>query len=233
MHRRENFPFLKKYIKYISLILDSQLSYLKYLIGIDEAWRGAWAWPVVAGAFCAGLNFDFSCFPGLTDSKKISYKNRERLYSLIEASSLRWECFFASGSIDAEVIDRVGIREANKLAMQEALYQVLEKVPIADISQILIDGRDNYIFEGIDATRVRYIVWGDLTEKSISAASIVAKVTRDRKMCDFSVEYWDFHFDLHKGYGTRKHQQALMIYAISPIHRKSYAPIKRLISDDS
>ncbi len=101
------------------------------------------------------------------------------------------------------------------------------------ISEILIDGRDNYLFENIDNDMVRYIVRGDLTQKCISAASIVAKVTRDRKMCDFSVEYRGFYFDLHKGYGTRKHEEALMVYAITPIHRKSYAPIKRLISGNS
>ncbi len=117
--------------------------------------------------------------------------------------------------------------------MQSALHQVLKDITHSEISEILIDGRDNYIFDAIDNKKVRYIVRGDLTEKCISAASIIAKVTRDRKMCDFSVEYEGFSFDLHKGYGTRKHQEALMVYAITSLHRKTYAPIKRLISDDS
>ncbi len=206
---------------------------MKYRIGIDEAWRGAWAWPVVAWAFCTNLDFDFSIFPGLTDSKKLTPKDRERLFSLIQENSAWNGCFFASGSIDANTIDVLGIREANRLAMQSALHQVLENISQSEVSEILIDGRDNYWFDDIDHHKVRYIVWGDLTEKCISAASIIAKVTRDRRMCDFSVEYKGFHFDLHKGYGTRKHQEALMVYDITPIHRKSYAPIKRLISDES
>ncbi len=117
--------------------------------------------------------------------------------------------------------------------MQSALHQVLEKILQSEVSEILIDGRDNYRFDDIDHQKVRYIVRGDLTEKCISAASIIAKVIRDRRMCDFSVEYEGFSFDLHKGYGTRKHQEALMVYDITTLHRKSYAPIKRLISGNS
>jgi ribonuclease HII len=204
-----------------------------YFIGIDEAGRGSWAWPVVAWAFCVPTHFDFSVFPWLTDSKKLTHKDRERLFCLIEKVSLWENCFFSFGSRDAEIIDAVGIREANRQAMQEALDTLLLQIHDRNISHILIDGRDDYVFERFDNTKLRFIVRWDLTEKVISAASIVAKVTRDRKMCDFSVEYPNHNFQLHKGYGTRKHQDSLMNYGITSLHRKSYAPIKRLISGDS
>jgi ribonuclease HII len=117
--------------------------------------------------------------------------------------------------------------------MQEVIHSLISEISIGDTYQIKIDGRDNYRFQGIDPRDVEYIVKGDLTEKVISAASIVAKVTRDREMCDFSLKYPRYGFDLHKGYGTRRHQEALIHYGITPLHRKSYAPIKRLISEDS
>jgi ribonuclease HII len=117
--------------------------------------------------------------------------------------------------------------------MHIAIENILEKIPKENISQILIDGRDNYTFSHIDMNKVQYIIRGDLTQKIISAASIVAKVSRDQIMCDFSVDYPQYAFHLHKGYGTEKHEQALLHYGISPLHRKSYAPVKRLISVDS
>lgn len=178
------------------------------------------------------VDFDFSIFPGLTDSKKLTPKDRDRLYALI-SHAVSEDVIFAVGIQDAEVIDRVGIREANRLAMQDALTQILEQIPLNRITEIQIDGRDNYRFDTIDAKKVRYIVRGDLTEPVISAASILAKVTRDRMMCDFSLKYDGYDFHLHKGYGTSKHQKALLTYGITSLHRKSYAPIKRLISCDS
>jgi ribonuclease HII len=204
-----------------------------YIIGIDEAWRGPWAWPVVAWGFLCQFDFDFSVFPGLTDSKKCSEKKREELYNLIEIRSEKWWYAFASAEKSAEEIDILGIREANRQAMEEVIHILIHSIPSWSKYIIQIDGRDNYKFRGIDSEKIYFIIHGDLTEKVISAASIVAKVTRDRKMCDFSVEYPEYNFNLHKGYGTRKHQEALLHYGITPLHRKSYAPIKRLISDNS
>ncbi len=203
-----------------------------YIIWVDEAGRGAWAGPVVAWAFCVWVDFDFSCFPWLTDSKKLTPKDRDRLYELISHAAPE-DVVFAVGIQDAMVIDRVGIREANRLAMQDALTHILEKISQSEIIEIQIDGRDNYRFDSIAREKVRYIVRGDLTEPVISAASILAKVTRDRMMCDFSLKYSGYDFHLHKGYGTSKHQNALLTYGITSLHRKSYAPIKRLISHDS
>lgn len=133
-----------------------------------------------------------------------------------------------------EVIDHLGIREANRLAMAEAIRQIREKTPFIKKSyEIRIDGRDNYLFDAIPKENIRYIVRGDLTDKAISAASIIAKVTRDHMMCEYSEKFSLYHFDLHKGYGTSKHQSAMLYHGISPIHRKSYAPVKALISKET
>lgn len=210
---------------------------IKYIIGIDEAWRGSWAWPVSAWVFCVPLDFDFSIFPGLTDSKKLTPKKRETLFQSIEKNWLKWICIFAYAESSSEIIDQVGIREANRLAMEAALKKALwqicwnsEDSIFESLQEIRIDGRDNYQFPWIPKEMVRYIVRWDLTEKVISAASIVAKVKRDRRMCDFSLEYPHYWFSLHKGYGTKKHYESLLYYGILPIHRKSYAPVKTLIS---
>lgn len=208
-------------------------SNMKYLIGIDEAGRGSWAWPVTAGIFAIPLGFDFDVLPFLTDSKKLTSLKREILYEWIERLSKEGKCYFAAASSPAEVIDSVGIREANRLAMQQCIEKILERVPLDCIESILIDGRDNYHFDGIDPSRVQFIIRWDLLEKVISAASIVAKVTRDRMMRDFHTFFPDYGFYLHKGYGTKKHHEALLYHGISSIHRKSYAPVKALISKDS
>lgn len=202
-----------------------------YLIGIDEAGRWAWAWPVCAWAFCVPVDFNFSILPWLTDSKKLSPAMREKLFSSIEELSQEGKCCYAFGESGAQSIDEFGIREANRIAMKLALNMVLENLNKGAKYIILIDGRDNYEFEGVSKNLVRYIVRWDLTEPVISAASIVAKVNRDRIMCDFSKDYPEYHFSLHKGYGTKKHHEALLYYGIHPLHRKSYAPVKALISE--
>jgi ribonuclease HII len=230
---------------------------MHYIIGIDEAGRGPWAGPVSAGVFAVPVDFDFSYFPWLTDSKKLTHAKREMLFTQIEKLEKEGKCVFAYAESSAWLIDQVGIREANRLAMEQSVLQVLEtirktehglprrsstetgKSPRNDENgpqgtlQILIDWRDNYTFDWIPREKVRFIVRGDITEPVISAASIVAKVKRDRIMCDFSREYPLYGFDQHKGYGTLRHRAALMNYGITPIHRKSYAPVKALISREA
>ena len=140
-------------------------------------------------------------------------------------------CFGGVGIIGSEIIDRVGIREANRLAMQEALTQVLPQIG-EDFELIKIDGRDNYQFENIEREKIQYIVRGDSFIPEIQAASILAKVSRDILMEDLAKIYQLYGFERHKGYGTRLHEELLGIHRPCAIHRKTYTPIKKLILEE-
>lgn len=199
-----------------------------YLLGVDEAGRGSWAGPVVAGA-CAlqsGMTYDFS--PLLDDSKKLSPRKRKEIFLMIQKSICQGLCFGGVGVISSEIIDQVGIREANRLAMQEAMRQVLSQIG-EKYDSIQIDGRDNYHFDAIDQEKITYIIRGDTFIPEIQAASILAKVSRDTLMEELAQVHTNYGFEKHKGYGTRLHEELLTIHRPSPIHRKSYAPIKKLI----
>jgi len=175
------------------------------------------------------MKYPFS--PFLNDSKKLSPRKRKEIFEMLQKSIRKGECFGGIGIIDSETIDRVGIREANRLAMQEALRQVLLKVG-DNFEFIQIDGRDNYRFDAIEQEKIRYIVRGDSFVPEIQAASILAKVSRDMLMEDFAEIYPHYGFEKHKGYGTSLHAKLLEIHRPSPIHRKSYAPIKKLILEE-
>lgn len=128
------------------------------------------------------------------------------------------------------MIDLVGIREANRLAMQEALQKIQNteyKIHNEGI-RLMIDGRDNYQFNIPDLPKPEYIVRGDSKIKQIMAASILAKVTRDNLMRDFEQQFPGYGFTKHKGYGTQLHQQSLQKLGACEIHRRSYTPIKIL-----
>lgn len=228
-----------------------------YIIGIDEAGRGPWAWPIVAGGWMADCTIAskiLDWLDGLNDSKLLSESIRERLFAEIERLQYRNECQFAFAYRDATHIDVVGIRESNRQCMQDVLLSLLQFTHEYDSVEIFIDGCDNYQFDigevdigydfqklnpikkakyqmsGQERIKIHYRIGGDKSSLAISAASIVAKVLRDRMMCDFHEDFPEYSFDKHKGYGTRKHHDALINYGITPIHRKSYAPVKRLIS---
>lgn len=147
---------------------------------------------------------------------------------MIQESMDKGECFGGVGVIGPDIIDRVGIREANRLAMQEAMRQVIAQMG-GDFISIKIDGRDNYRFENMDPNNIAYIVRGDSFVPEIQAASILAKVSRDRLMVELSEACPDYGFEKHKGYGTRLHEELLGVHGPSDMHRKSYAPIKKLI----
>lgn len=200
-------------------------------IWIDEAGRGAWAGPVVA-ATCVFISptvkkSDF--YNELNDSKKLSPKKREKLFEEILAAQKNDKLIYGIGIIDSTIIDTVGIREANRLAMKQAMDGIFSQIPLKQIKKIQIDGRDNYRFEGIDQKLLEYIVRGDGFIKEIQAASIIAKVTRDRLMRELSEQYPNYGFERHKGYGTAFHSKQLDIHRPAKIHRKSYIPIKNLI----
>jgi ribonuclease HII len=177
--------------------------------GVDEAGRGPLAGPVVAAAvvFPPSLSDTF----GINDSKKLSPKNRERLKPLIEDIALA----IGVGIVDHIDIDRINILQATYKAMQIAVQQ-LSFMP----DFVLIDGR------GIPDLEMpcESIIKGDSKSVSIAAASIIAKVTRDHIMIDMHEKYPHYGFTQHKGYGTKKHIQAIREHGLSPIHRRSFRP---------
>ncbi len=183
-----------------------------YIAGVDEAGRGAWAGNVVAAAVVLPQNYDL---PGLNDSKKLSPKRRELLFEAITTQAVCW----AYGQMSAEEIDQVNIHQATLEAMRRAVLALTPRP-----TQVLVDGAFVPTLEGIPA---RAIVGGDASEAAIAAASIVAKVVRDRQLIELDKIYPQYGFASHKGYGTAKHSQALDAFGITPIHRKSYAPIKK------
>ena len=184
------------------------------IVGIDEAGRGPLAGDVYAAAVI--LNDDV-LINYLNDSKKISEKRRELLYDEIIEKAERYSIATAS----VKEIDEINILQAAMLAMKRA-YEGLEVK--ADL--VLIDGNK---LPDIDA-EMRYVIKGDATSASISAASILAKVARDRYMRDLAEKYPQYAFDKHKGYGTKLHYEMIEKYGISDIHRKSF--LKKIINDE-
>lgn len=183
--------------------------------GVDEAGRGPWAGPVYAAAVILDPAAPIA---GLADSKRLTAARRELLFDVIRRDARAW----AIASASVEEIDTLNILQASLLAMQRAV-QSLAPQP----RRILVDG--------LHCPRVampaRAIVKGDSKERAISAASILAKVARDREMQALHQQYPLYGFDAHKGYGTAQHQAALASHGVSPVHRRSYAPIKNLLKN--
>ena len=180
------------------------------IAGVDEVGRGPLAGPVTAAAVI--LNKD-NPIQGLKDSKKLTKKAREKLFPLINEKAIS----VGIGSVDVETIDKINIREATFVAMNSAIEN-LSVTP----EKILIDGeplRDQKITnEGV--------VGGDDKVDSIRAASIIAKVTRDRLMLHYSKIFPEYGFEKNSGYGTKQHLDALKIFKATPIHRRSFGPVK-------
>lgn len=191
--------------------------------GIDEAGRGPWAGPVIAGAvifFTKDINP--LLITSLNDSKKLSAKKREMLYTLLEEEQKKGHLCFAIGSADAAEIDEINILQATFNAMRRALANLAKRPNIA-----LVDG--NRAPVPFDCP-VKTIIKGDALSLSISAASIVAKVYRDRLMKDLSLKYPHYGFEKNAGYGTKDHIAGLKKFGITPEHRKSYKPIAEIIN---
>lgn len=183
--------------------------------GVDEAGRGPWAGPVVAASamFC-----DPQAIPiGLNDSKKLTAAARERLYAQLLQTSI----VYGIGIASVEEIDALNIWQATQLAMRRAMAAMPEPAELA-----LVDGK--LVPKGFPCP-ARAIIGGDGLSLSIAAASILAKVTRDRLMTRYASEYPEYGFERHAGYGTAQHRQALARHGICPIHRRSYAPIRALL----
>lgn len=178
---------------------------------MDEAGRGSWAGPVVAAA----VILPSGCrLPGLTDSKLLTSKQREELFKLIMQKAK-----VGVGIAPFHEVDQHGLLHATFKAYERSLEDLS-----AEPEHLLIDGRDNFTFQ-IPHTS---IIKGDLKVRAISAASVIAKVTRDRIMVDWGKDYPDYGFEKHKGYGTKFHQDALAAFGPSRIHRLSYKPLQQL-----
>ncbi len=182
--------------------------------GVDEAGRGPLAGPVVAA--CAILPEDFDVI-GVDDSKKLSEKRREELFEEILNKSLA----YGVGIADNNLIDEINILQATKSAMQEALEnasKMLEEKSGKIVGHVLFDAVE---IKGL-VTPQSAIIKGDAKSLSIAAASIIAKVTRDRMMMEYHEKYPYYGFDSNKGYGTKVHYAGIAEHGITPIHRKSF-----------
>ena len=178
-----------------------------YICGIDEAGRGPLAGPVVVAAVIMPKD---SMIEGVNDSKKVSEKKREKLYELIIEEAIS----YSVGIVDQNEIDRINILNATKAGLTEAVRTLKVKPEL-----ILVDALTN-----IDTCGVPYqsIIKGDAKSYSIAAASIIAKVTRDRIMREWDKVYPEYGFATHKGYGTAKHIEAIRQYGLCPLHRRSF-----------
>ncbi len=220
----------------------------KIVVGLDEAGRGPLAGPVVAAAISINLKvknknekskFQIKKFAGVKDSKQLSTQQREVLHQLItKDKNIEW----GIGIVSEKVIDKINIKNAAELAMEKALAQMLKKLKKRPSSKchdrgfltkdekktfLIIDGNQlaNPKLKNINH---KLIIKGDQKVFSCAAASILAKVTRDRLMLKCHKKYPQYHFDRHKGYGTKLHLKMLKKHGSCPIHRKTFRPISSL-----
>ncbi|MQG19442.1 MAG: ribonuclease HII [SAR202 cluster bacterium] len=201
-------------------INEKQLAEFGYnfIAGIDEVGRGTLAGPVLSALVIFPKDFHSEWFSLIDDSKRLTENKRLHLFHLIKSNALS----VSVGSVSNTEIDQIGISSATKLSMLRAI----------ESSKI----RPDYLL--IDAVKLnsvdiaqKSIVKGDQISSSIAAASIIAKVTRDQIMVDFDKIYTKYGFGNHKGYGTKFHVDALNEYGMTPIHRKSFEPVKSMIKE--
>lgn len=178
------------------------------LCGVDEAGRGPLAGPVVAAAVVLKPDAEVA-IPEVNDSKKLSEKKREKLYDRIIENSLH----YAIGIVDVDYIEKFNILQATFLAMKKAVEQIKPEPEL-----VLVDGNKLPDLK----MKAEFVIKGDSKSASIAAASIIAKVTRDRMMVDFHKKYPNYGFNKHKGYGTKEHYSNIIQYGVTPIHRMSF-----------
>lgn len=200
------------------------------ILGIDEVGRGPYAGPLVIGA-CILPNPEtigrepekYAWIFELTDSKKLTIKKREILYDKIRVGALA----VSTGWVEASEIDKIGLSASLRLACRRAIKQIQEThIPF---SEIIIDGTMNFLSGTPLEKYVSTLKKGDLLIKEISAASILAKVERDRYMKKLAEKYPKYGFERHVGYGTALHQQAMEQYGLTPEHRRSFRPVHEIL----
>ena len=187
----------------------------KYIGGVDEVGRGPLVGNVVAA--CCVLPSDFK-LDGLTDSKKLSEKKREEFYDYIIKNSIA----YGVGKVSPEEIDKINIYEASRKAMMIAINEVRKKIPL---EYVLVDAMP---LPDLDIPHIP-IIKGDLKSISISAASVIAKVIRDREMYELDKKYPMYEFGKHKGYPTKKHIENIEKYGLIDEYRKTYGPVKKIL----
>jgi len=176
------------------------------ICGVDEAGRGPLAGPVCAAAVILPKNLEI---PGLNDSKKLTDKRRRELFPIIKEQAIA----YGIAMVDHETVDQINILQATYLAMKQAIAQLSVKPELA-----LVDGNRSSDF----GVNVETVVHGDSLSASIAAASVLAKVTRDDYMLEMAQIYPGYGFEIHKGYGTKAHYEALRQMGASPIHRMTF-----------
>ena len=201
------------------------------ILGIDEVGRGPYAGPLVIGA-CILPDAEkieeepekYHWISELTDSKKLTAKRREALYTKIKEGAVAT----ATGWVSANEIDEIGLSESLRLACRRAVKRIQEtRVPF---SEIIIDGTINFLGGTPLEKYVSTLPKGDLLIKEISAASILAKVERDRYMTKLAEKYPEYGFEKHVGYGTAAHQKAMEDFGLTPEHRRSFRPVREIMS---
>ena len=205
---------VRKPVQFNLCLERRRLSYrrkFKYIIGIDEAGRGPLAGPVVAA--CAGLRTNIE---GISDSKKIASQQREKMFVKIKENA-----FFSFGLVGEKIIDKLNIYQATVLAFRKAIERLFFRYPLLKTQEVffIIDG--SFVDLG---TEVNYICLprADAIVQTVAAASILAKVLRDRIMCSYGHIFPLWNFAQHKGYPTSQHRRIIKEYGLSPIHRLSF-----------
>ena len=184
-----------------------------YIVGLDEAGRGPMAGPLVVGAVIFPQDYYDE---RINDSKKLTEKKREELYRIIIENALAYQIEI----IDVEDVDRLNVYQASKKGMLDAIEHISIRPDYALTDAMPLG----------DSIEHQSIIKGDGLSLSIGAASILAKVTRDRIMQDYAKIYPEYGFDKHKGYPTKQHKEALKKYGVTPIHRRSFQPVIEMLN---
>lgn len=196
---------------------------IPFVIGVDESGRGSLAGPVVSAAVCSTVNSAF--FIDVNDSKQVSSKMRESIYLQVQSES---SSIFQISQVNHEVIDEINILQATMISMSNCIHNIYNQI------RLKTNCRDNEIYAIIDGNKCpnklpiksKPLVKGDILCYSIALASIIAKVERDKIMCEYHNLYPEYDFVNNKGYPTRNHILAIHKYGPCPIHRMSYKPLK-------
>jgi len=206
-----------KMIRKPSFNLEKELlNSVDFVFGMDEVGRGSFAGPLVASAVC--FEKEFKWFKDINDSKLLTAKERERLSKLILKNA---KCF--TELIEVEMINKIGIGKCNRLIFARLIKNILSEHKARKI-HFLIDGRK----QQVRRRNLQFIIRGDSQTISIAAASIIAKVFRDKLMQDLGKIYQGYNFSKNKGYGTKFHQEAIKKFGLCDIHRKSFSLAKFL-----